>query len=562
MALVEAIAPLSVLMVEDNPADAALVEALIDQEAPGAFRLECVERLATACERLGDNNVDCVLYDLGLPDASGLDGLSELRAISPGVAVVVLTGDSEVATGIAALQAGAQDYLVKGKANGDAIARALRHSVERRRSEDRLQHMADHDPLTGLLNRRRFEEELDLHTERVRRYGAEGALLILDLDHFKYVNDSLGHRAGDELIVMVARLLRSRLRSSDIVARLGGDEFAALLPRASAADARKVAEDLLAAVREHAPSSNGTTRRTTASIGIALFDDEGLAGGNDALVSADLAMYDAKEAGRDAVAFLADDSGDGAKRRRTWGKRIRSALTDDAFVLYAQPIKDVDSDDVTRYELLLRLADQPDDVVLPGEFLHIAERLDLIQEIDRWVVNHALETLAASPDRGRGLTVEINLSGRSLGDTVLVETIERGLAEHRIDPGSLVFELTETAAVADFRRASAFAARLADLGCRFALDDFGAGFGSFYYLKHLPFDFLKIDGEFVRGCVESHTDQLVIEAMVGIARGLGKETIAECVEEPETAEFLERQGVDYLQGFWFGRPEPAAEILS
>src|SRR3954471_1338075 len=320
--------PLSVLLVEDNAADAALVEALIDQEAPGAFRLECVPRLAAGRERLGNDSVDCVLYDLGLPDASGLKGLSELRAISPEVAVVVLTGDSEVATGIAALQAGAQDYLVKGKANGDAITRALRHSIERRRSEHRLQYMADHDPLTGLLNRRRLEEELDRHAEQVRRYGAEGALLVLDLDHFKHVNDSLGHRAGDELIVTVARLLEARLRSSDLVARLGGDEFALLLPKGGAADARKVAEDLLAAVREHTVPSSGSARRTTASIGIALFDREAQACGNDVLVSADLAMYDAKEAGRDGIAFVTDDVNGGTRRRRTWGKRIRSALSD------------------------------------------------------------------------------------------------------------------------------------------------------------------------------------------------------------------------------------------
>src|SRR4051794_9352959 len=334
MATTDATRPLRVLLVEDNVADAALVEALIDEEAPRAFRVDCVERLAEACDRLAAGGVDCVLYDLDLPDASGLDGLSRLRATSPGVAVVVLTGDSEVATGIAALQAGAQDYLVKGKANGDTIARALRHSVERRRSEERLEHMADHDPLTGLLNRRRLEEELERHSERVRRYGPEGALLVLDLDHFKHVNDSLGHRAGDELIVTVSRLLQARLRSSDLVARLGGDEFALLLPKADAAAARKVAEDVLAAVREHTLPSNGSMRRTTASIGIALFDEEGTAGGNDVLVSADLAMYDAKEAGRDGIAFVSASGNGGARRRRTWGKRIRNALSDDSFVLY------------------------------------------------------------------------------------------------------------------------------------------------------------------------------------------------------------------------------------
>jgi len=244
----------------------------------------------------------------------------------------------------------------------------------------------------------------------------------------------------------------------------------------------------------------------------------------------------------------------------TWGKRIRSALSENRFVLYAQPIMGVNTGETTRYELLLRLGDQPGEVVLPGEFLHIAERLDLIQEIDRWVVNEALEALAGQAADERA-TLEVNLSGRSVGDPVLLDMIERGVEEHGVDPSRLVFEVTETAAVANIQRASTFATRLADLGCHFALDDFGAGFGSFYYLKHLPFDFLKIDGEFVRGCLDSRTDQLVIEAVVGIARGLGKETIAEFVEEPRTAAFLQQQGVDYLQGYWIGRPEPAKDAL-
>ncbi|MFL5866467.1 MAG: putative bifunctional diguanylate cyclase/phosphodiesterase [Thermoleophilaceae bacterium] len=563
MASTEAPTPLHVLLVEDNPADAALVEALIDQEVPGEFTFERTDRLATACERLALDGVDCVLYDLGLPDASGLDGLAKLREVSPAVAVVVLTGDSDVTTGIAALKAGAQDYLVKGKASGDAIARAMRHSVERRGSEERLQHMADHDPLTGLLNRRRLEEELERHASQVRRYGREGALLVLDIDHFKHVNDALGHRAGDELISSVATVLRERLRASDILARLGGDEFALLLPKAGAREAQKVAEDLLAAVRKHSVLVDGGDRRTvTASVGVALFEDEGGAAGDDVLVRADLAMYDAKEAGRDGLAFAADGvDARGPRRRLTWGKRIRGALSDDRFVLYAQPIMGVDNGDTTRYELLLRLDDQPDEVVLPGQFLHIAERLDLIQEIDRWVVTKALQTLAEQPAGAPRVTLEVNLSGRSVGDPVLMELIERGVEEHGVDPSRLVLEVTETAAVANFHRARTFANRLADLGCHFALDDFGAGFGSFYYLKHLPFDFLKIDGEFVRGCLDSRTDQLVIEAVVGIARGLGKETIAEFVEEPRTAAFLESQGVDYLQGYWIGRPEPATEVL-
>jgi diguanylate cyclase (GGDEF)-like protein len=551
---------LRVLIVEDNPADAALVEALLDQEAPGVFALERVGRLATARERLSEDGVDCVLYDLGLPDATGLEGLDQLREASPAAAVVVLTGDSEISTGVAALRAGAQDYLVKGRAGGDAIARALRHSIERRRSEERLQYMADHDPLTGLLNRRRLEEELERHAAEVRRYGSTGALLLLDLDRFKHVNDVLGHKAGDELLVSVASLLRERLRSSDVVARLGGDEFALLLPRGGADEASKLADDLLTAVRERAVVvSAGQRRGITASIGIALFDDPAEATGDDVLLKADLAMYDAKEAGRDGAALATEE---GSERRTswklTWGKRIRRALIEDRFVLFAQPIKGVREDGIDRYELLLRLADDSGELIRPGDFLHIAERLDLVQEIDRWVVMQALELLGQQP----GIALEVNLSARSVGDRVLLELIERGLTQHGVEPSRLVFEVTETAAVANFHRANRFARRLARLGCRFALDDFGSGFGSFYYLKHLPFDFLKIDGEFVRGCLVSRTDQLVIEAVVGIARGLGKQTIAEFVERAQIASFLERNGVDYLQGYWLGRPQPVAELLA
>jgi EAL domain-containing protein (putative c-di-GMP-specific phosphodiesterase class I) len=320
---------------------------------------------------------------------------------------------------------------------------------------------------------------------------------------------------------------------------------------------------LLDGLREHAVI--GTEEElgpVTASIGIALFGWQGGTTGNDMLVNADLAMYDAKEAGRDEVVFASRQEGSGGpKRKPTWGKRIRIALSEDRFMLYAQPIKRVDEPEVNRFELLLRLGDQPGEAILPGEFLPIAERLDLVQEIDRWVVNHALQMLAGQAGRDDPATLEVNLSGRSVGDAGLVDMIERGIREHAIDPSRLVFEITETRAVANFHRARAFATRLTDLGCRFALDDFGAGFGSFYYLKHLPFDLVKIDGEFVRRCLESRTDRLVIEAIVRVSRGLGKHTVAEFVEDPETAAFLERQGVDFLQGYWVGRPEPATALL-
>jgi diguanylate cyclase (GGDEF)-like protein/PAS domain S-box-containing protein len=435
---------------------------------------------------------------------------------------------------------------------------------ERVRYEAQLQHMADHDPLTGLLNRRSFERELNEHIVQVQRYGPEGAALVLDIDRFKHINDTLGHNVGDELIVKVAQTLRARLRDSDVLARLGGDEFAILLPRGGAAEASRVAEAVLSTVRSQSVlTAAGRRRSITASIGIALFSDTERLSGEDVLVNADLAMYDAKEGGRDrAATYSSQERGTSRmKARITWAERIREALEEDRFTLYAQPIVELASGEVRQHELLLRMLDEHGEVIPPAAFLGVAERFDLMPEIDRWVVARAIRLMAEQKAAGRELVFEVNISGSSTGDPDLLTIIERELAETGVDPVNLVLEVTETTAVANIARAQQFAARLAELGCRFALDDFGAGFGSFYYLKHLPFDLLKIDGEFVRSCTTSTMDQLLIRAAVDIARGLGKKTIAEYVGDAATVELLRELGVDYAQGFHIGHPGPLAARL-
>jgi diguanylate cyclase (GGDEF)-like protein/PAS domain S-box-containing protein len=435
---------------------------------------------------------------------------------------------------------------------------------ERVRYEAQLQHMADHDPLTGLLNRRSFERELNQHIVRVQRYGPEGSALVLDLDRFKHINDTLGHNAGDELIVKIAQTLRARLRDSDVLARLGGDEFAVLLPHGGAREAEQVAESILAAVRSQSVlTTAGRRRPVTASIGIALFGQAARLTAEDILVNADLAMYDAKEAGRDRAAVYSTERGSSRmKARITWAERIRDALEEDRFTLYAQPIVELATGEVRQHELLLRMLDERGEVIPPAAFIAIAERFDLMQEIDRWVVTRAIRHMGEQRRAGRELVFEVNISGGSTGDPELLKLIEHELRESEIDPANLVLEVTETTAVANIPRAQQFAARLAELGCRFALDDFGAGFGSFYYLKHLPFDLLKIDGEFVRSCTTNQTDQLLIRAAVDIARGLGKRTIAEYVGDDETVELLRQLGVDYAQGFHIGEPAPLSERLA
>jgi diguanylate cyclase (GGDEF)-like protein/PAS domain S-box-containing protein len=436
--------------------------------------------------------------------------------------------------------------------------------TERRTMERELRHMADHDPLTGLLNRRGLETELERHVAHVNRYGDRGALLVLDLDHFKAVNDTLGHEAGDRLIVNVATLLRSRLRSSDAVARLGGDEFAILLPDANAEVAQHVAEQIVADIHQNAVIEQGQSKRhVTVSIGVTMFT-QGQLNAEGVLVDADLAMYDAKEAGRDQVAMHAGgrDEQPRMRARLEWIDRIRSALDRGQFTLHAQPIVELHSDRVSQCELLLRMVDDSGDTIPPGAFLYIAERYDLIQELDEWVARQAITLVAREEAAGRPGAVEINVSAKSLANDRLLEVIESEVKRLAIDPSRLIFEVTETAAISHMALARSFAERLKRLGCRFALDDFGAGFGGFYYLKHIPFDYLKIDREFVTDCLHNRTDQLVIEALVSLAHGLNKQTIAEGVEDHETELFLRRRGVDLAQGYHIGRPAPIADDAS
>jgi diguanylate cyclase (GGDEF)-like protein/PAS domain S-box-containing protein len=440
---------------------------------------------------------------------------------------------------------------------------------ERRRYERQLEHAADHDPLTGLLNRRSLERELGGHAARVRRYGATGAVLMLDLDHFKYFNDTQGHSAGDELIVRIGQALRGRLRDSDVVARLGGDEFALLLYGGDERESQIVAEALLEIVRDEAlpvlhesTGLIGAGRRVTASIGIARFEDGERMTAEETLVNADLAMYQAKEAGGNRWARYRDEPDARPKPANIkWAEEIEYAINNDGFELLAQPIVSLTDNRPARYELLLRMRDRQGNVIQPGAFLYVAERLGLNGDIDRWVTRRAIDTLAEQRVLGRDMQFEINLCGRTIGDEGLLELIKRQLHETAVPPDRLIFEVTETAAVAHVSRAGAFIRSLAERGCEFALDDFGAGLGSFYYLKHLPFDYLKIDGEFIAHCAHNKTDRTLISAAVQIARDMGKYTIAECVPDHETVKLLTELGVDYGQGFHLGRPARLSEQL-
>ena len=433
-------------------------------------------------------------------------------------------------------------------------------ATERERASDALRHLADHDALTGLFNRRRFEQELQRQVSQAQRYGTGGAVLLFDLDDFKYVNDSLGHRAGDTLIKGVADVLRRRLRDSDVLARLGGDEFAILLPNADAEEAVQTAESLLATLRRHRASFDGRHVSVSSSVGVAPVSSPEVQTAEELMMEADAAMYDAKEAGRDRV-IAYDPIGARAKTAaRGIQERIRGALDDNRLTLYAQPILDLRSNEISQYELLLRMIDEDGEVLPPGAFLGAAERFGLVQEMDVWVARNAVRLIGRAARMGRDLRLEVNLSGRTLGDSRLTEAIGEELEMASINPANLIFEVTETAAIASMEDARASALDLTKLGCRFALDDFGSGFSSFYYLKYLPVDFLKIDGDFITSLRRSRTDQAVVTAIVELSASLGKKTIAEFVGDQATLELLRSQGIDFAQGYHVARPFPVSEM--
>ena len=415
-----------------------------------------------------------------------------------------------------------------------------READARRHLEARLSYQSDHDLLTGLLNRRRFAEELERVLRYASRYRRTGALLMLDVDNLKLVNDVHGHAAGDEAVKIVAREILGRTRSTDFAARLGGDEFAIALHEAGERQALTVAEEIrgrLNACEVDPPIQ--------ISVGIALFEGEEELVADDLLTAADIALYDAKEAGRGQIRVYRGDAG----AAFGWVQRIRNALAEERFVLYAQPIVDLKSDRATHRELLVRMLSDDGDVIPPDAFIPTAERFGLINEIDRWVTREGLSIAR----RGEG--VSINLSAHSIGDASILELVRSAAESGHLGRGEVIFEITETAAMTNMRDARAFTEELSGLGCDVALDDFGTGFGSFSYLKHLPTRYLKIDIEFVRDLVSNVTDQHVVRSITDVGHSLDKLIIAEGVESRAILHALRHYGVDYAQGIYLGAPE-------
>jgi diguanylate cyclase (GGDEF)-like protein len=429
------------------------------------------------------------------------------------------------------------------------------------KTEAELRYLADHDPLTGLLNRRRFRSELDQYVSFTARYGGRGAVMVIDIDGLKDVNDRLGHQAGDVFIRRVSEILRERVRATDLVARLSGDEFAVLMPQTDTDGALQLGEDLRAQVAEGLPPGSDVDSATI-SVGITMFGGSDGAAAESVLVAADQAMYQAKSEGRNRITLFHSpgESGSTPKRAQTTSARIRDALTQNRLRLATQPIRSLTSGGIERYELLLRMTGEDGELLPASSFIEVAERSGMVQELDRWVVARALELIGERERAGAPVSLHMNISGASMSDLSVLEFIERRLDEGEADPSRCTFEITQSAPIDDYDTAAGFADRLTEFGCEVAIDDYGSGFSPFAYLKKVPFDVIKIDGTFVKDMPRNDADQLTVKAIVQIARGLGKTTIAEYVQDDATTEMLREFGVDMAQGYHLGRPVDSAEL--
>ncbi len=425
--------------------------------------------------------------------------------------------------------------------------------TEGARLEQQLRYLADHDPITGLMNRRSFTAALeDFVASRERRDG-RAALLLIDLDNFKSINDTLGHAEGDRVIGAVADVILERVRESDQVARLGGDEFAVFARDCDLDGATSLADDLVTAIRDgvSAGAEGGTSRPVTASIGATMWRRSHR--NVDAFVAdADKALYEAKDAGRDISVVLGKLAPALFRSPLSWIERIEAALSDERFELFAQPIVELEHGTIVCDELLLRMIDEDGNRIPPGAWIVAAERAGIFTRLDHWVIDSAIPLAA----RHRA-PVSINISGRSVQGTALLDRIERTIDRNGIEPSLLTFEVTETSAITNMTEAQRFLRSLRAMGCLAALDDFGRGFGSFQYLKHLPFDVVKVDGEFVRECDTNRTDRAVIRSVVEISRDVGAVVVAEHIETASVLDTVVSLGVQRAQGYLLGIPTVA-----
>jgi diguanylate cyclase (GGDEF)-like protein len=463
---------------------------------------------------------------------------------------------------------------VNGKQEGSVIA--FRDISERKMMEEQLHWQATHDHLTDLYNRRYFEDCLEKEINNVKRTGIMSALVYLDLDRFKYVNDTASHEVGDKLLIDLSQVISKQLRRHDIAARIGGDEFALILKNVDEKIAINISDEIRTSLSKLRVHHEDKSYHVNASFGVAMMDIDDITAG-DIMANADIACHISKRMGRNQTHLYEKDSDERniMGSELGWSMRIREALDKDKFQLHYQPImkmEDVDLtnlpaqdgvlwqkhlsdvDNVYSYEVLVRMIDEEGEIHYPDSFIPTAERFNMMTNIDMWVLENALQEVIATGISSNKIRLSINISGNTVDSDESLDKIKSLIEKYNISPSLLTFEVTETCAIANLEQANDFINELRKIGCRFSLDDFGSGFCSFSQLKNLPTDYVKIDGQFVRSMARGATDRAIVTAMNDVAHSLGRYTVAEYVESPEIVRLLKICGVDKVQGNYISKP--------
>src|ERR1039458_9640067 len=549
-----ALARARILLVEEDARAAMLIGEMLQAVWREGLLIVHAERLEDATQELLDHGASCVLLDLPATDRDRLDGLKHMHTAAPDVPIIVLSDQASDVAGLRSVKAGAQDHLLKSELHPALLSRAVRYAMQRKRSEVELAHQALHDPLTGLPNRALFLDRLSVALDRCRRASTSVAVLFLDVDSFKQINDSLGHAAGDQVLVALAERLHEMLRPMDTVARFGGDEFTLLFE-----DLESEREAVLIAERisrsASIPVSLGESETSiTVSLGIAIV--QGPVSLPDQLIrDADTAMYRAKELGGARLELFDESSRQRASQRLELESALRQAIERSELRVHYQPTMSLNGETkLIGFEALVRWEHPERGLIAPSEFMAIAEDTGLIVPIGDYVLEQAMRQVGRWRESWPGVTMSVNLSTRQLQDPGLASRLARLIDATGTDPGALCLEVTEDSVEHNPELAARMLGALKTVGVRLALDDFGNGYSSLSSLRKLPIDMLKIHQSFVRGLGNGSGDDAILGAVVELGHALGLNVVAEGVETDVQLAELRDLGCDGAQGYLFGRP--------
>lgn len=562
---------MKVLLIEDCATDAVLIKAHLDRARDQTIQIEHAWRLQDGLAALSREHWDAVLLDLGLPDSNGLNGLQSIQATEQSPPVIVLTGNINEEMGLNAVKHGAQDYLNKNQMNGPVLVRSLCYAQERHGLQRELEFQAYHDPLTGLANRKWFDEQIEQAILRSEDDDHRFAIIMLDLDGFKLVNDLGGHEAGDQLLVEFAKRLKSCTRKSDALARLGGDEFALLIPGLDSREGTELAAQRIkeSFARDFVFGSNSVS--VSASVGIVLANEvkrEAPAVMRSTLLkNADMAMYAAKSAGAGRCRYFDQQLSEYLSQKSRVELALQNAEKNDELLLHYQPIIDLETREVASLEALCRWQPAGQPLISPDVFIPIAEKTGLILPIGRWVIRQACKDFARwkqamTQEYPPNLSIHVNVSPVQLADESLVPAIENSLCEFNMKPSELVVEVTESCFGDNCELTYDVLSAIRGLGVGLSIDDFGSGYSSLGQLRRLPFSGMKIDRSFIVQLGREYDEgDVLLEAMTTLAVALNLSTVAEGIETECQAERVRNAGCQYAQGFLFARPAPIEEII-